>query len=46
MLSQKIEELRAKLDALVAKGATYDEIYEVSKELDKYITQYYKRTSE
>ena len=42
MLSEKIEELRAKLDALVMSDAPYDEIYKVSQELDKYITEYYQ----
>ncbi len=42
MLREKIDELRLKLNELISKGATYEEIYKVSQELDRYITEYYK----
>lgn len=42
MLMEKIESLKEKLDELVLNKASYEEIYEVSVELDKYIVQYYK----
>ena len=42
MLREKIDELRLELDELVLQGATYEEIYKVSQELDKYIAEYYR----
>ena len=42
ILKEKIETLREKLDNLVLNNAPYDEIYKISKELDKYIAMYYK----
>lgn len=42
MLREKIETLREKLDNLILTNAPYDEIYEVSRELDKYIAEYYR----
>ena len=44
MLSEQIELLRNKLDALIKEHASYEEIYQTSQELDKYITEYYKMT--
>lgn len=43
MLRNKIETLREKLDNLILRSAPYDEIYKVSQELDKYISEYYKK---
>ena len=42
MIKQKIEILRKKLDSLILNNAQYDEIYKVSRELDKYIAEYYR----
>lgn len=42
MLKEKIETLREKLDNLIQSNAPYDEVYRVSKELDKYIAEYYR----
>ena len=42
MLEEKIDELRIKLNDLVARGATYEEVYKASQELDVYIAEYYK----
>ena len=42
MIKQQIENLREKLDNLILTNAPYDEIYKVSKELDKYIAKYYR----
>ena len=42
MLRIKIETLREKLDNLILQNAPYDEIYKISRELDKYIAEYYR----
>ena len=42
MLKEKIETLREKLDDLIVTDAPYEEVYEVSRELDKYIARYYR----
>ena len=42
MLKEKIETLREKLDNLIETNASYDEVYKVSRELDKYIADYYR----
>ena len=42
MLKEKIENLREKLDNLIVTNAPYNEVYEVSRELDKYIAEYYR----
>lgn len=42
MLKEKIETLREKLDNLIQGNAPYEELYAVSKELDKYIAEYYR----
>ena len=42
MLKEKIETLREKLDNLIQCNAPYEKLYEVSKELDKYIAEYYR----
>lgn len=44
MIRNKIENLREKLDNLILQNAPYKEIYKVSRELDKYIAEYYKNT--
>lgn len=41
MINDKIENLREKLNELIASGAEYEEIYKVSTELDEYITKFY-----
>lgn len=46
IVEQKINELKEKLDNLIITNAPYNEIYEVSKELDIYISQYYKEQEE
>ncbi len=42
MLREEIEKLRSKLDALILEQASFDEIYQTSKELDKCIAEYYQ----
>ena len=42
MLKDKIENLREKLDNLIIANAPYEQIYELSRELDKYIAEYYR----
>lgn len=42
MIKEKIETLREKLDNLILTNAPYEELYKVSKELDKYIAEYYR----
>lgn len=42
MLKEIIERLREKLDNLILTNAPYDEVYKVSRELDKYIAEYYR----
>ena len=46
MLRKKIEELRETLDDMITRGCRYEEIYQVSLELDKYIALYYQSLSE
>lgn len=41
MIMKSIDTLRNKLDTLIKEGASYEEIYQVSIELDKYIVKYY-----
>lgn len=42
MTNEKIEALRDKLNDLIKANASYDEIYEVSKQIDKHIVECYK----
>lgn len=42
IVEPKINELKEKLDNLIITNAPYEEIYKVSRELDGYISQYYK----
>ena len=42
MLKEKIETLREKLDNLIETNASYDEVYKISRELDRYIADYYR----
>ena len=41
-IEDKINKLKEKLDALVIANAPYEEIYKVSRELDTYISEYYR----
>ena len=41
-IEDKINNLKEKLDALVIANAPYEEIYKVSRELDTYISEYYR----
>ena len=42
MTNEKIETLREKLNDLIKANATYDEIYEVSKQIDEHIVECYR----
>jgi hypothetical protein len=42
MVEEKINTLKKKLDELVITNAPYNEIYEISRQLDEYIALYYK----
>ena len=42
MVEEKINNLKERLDELVITNAPYDEIYEISRQLDTYIALYYK----
>ena len=42
MTNEKIEALRDKLNDLIKANAKYDEIYEVSKQIDEEIVACYK----
>ena len=42
MLKEKIESLRVELDSLIENNAPYEQIYKISRELDKYISEYYR----
>ena len=42
MVEEKINTLKNKLDELVITNAPYNEIYEISRQLDEYIALYYK----
>ena len=42
MTNEKIETLRDKLNNLIATNANYDEIYEVSKQIDECIVECYR----
>ncbi len=43
MTNEKIEALRDKLNDLIKANATYDEIYEVSKQIDEQIVDVYRK---
>ncbi len=43
MIKEKIETLKEELNELVKNEANFDEIYRVSKQIDKYLVEYYKR---
>ena len=43
MTNEKIEALRDKLNDLIKANANYDEIYEVSKQIDECIVDFYKQ---
>ncbi|MBB6217015.1 hypothetical protein HNQ80_003120 [Anaerosolibacter carboniphilus] len=42
MLKYNIEELRQKLNTVIANGDNYDVIYSISVELDELIAAFYK----
>lgn len=42
MTNEKIETLRNKLNNLIVANADYDEIYEVSKQIDECIVECYR----
>ena len=42
MTNEKIETLRNRLNSLIATNAKYDEIYEVSKQIDECIVECYR----
>ncbi len=42
MVNEKIENLKKELNELVANNASFEEIYRVSKLIDKYLIEYYK----
>lgn len=42
MANKKIEALRDKLNDLIKANANYDEIYEVSKQIDECIVECYR----
>ncbi len=42
MEKDKLNALKDKLNDLISKNAKYEEIYEVSKEVDKQIVEYYR----
>lgn len=41
MNNEKLNALKEKLNELVKNNAQYEEIYKISKEIDKYIVEYY-----
>ena len=43
MLYEDILKLRKNLDESIRKGADYEDIYEISVELDRLITTYYEK---
>jgi hypothetical protein len=43
MINEKIETLKNELNELVKNEADFEEIYKVSKQIDKYLVEYYKR---
>ena len=43
MIKEKIETLKEELNELVKNEANFEEIYKVSKQIDKYLVEYYKR---
>lgn len=45
MTNEKIEALRDKLNNLIKANASYDEIYEVSKQIDEHIVACYKENT-
>ncbi len=45
MTNEKIESLRDKLNNLIKANASYDEIYEVSKQIDQYIVESYRENA-
>lgn len=42
MLEEKIETLKEKLNDLIERDAPYIEVYNLSREIDGYIAQYYR----
>ncbi len=42
MVNEKIEDLKRQLDELVENKASYEEIYRISKEIDRYLVECYK----
>jgi len=44
MLDEKICDLREKLNKSIEKGKDYDDIYNISIQLDNLIADYYKKT--
>lgn len=42
MLTEKINELRAKLESQILNNEPYDNIYSTSLQIDKLLTEYYK----
>lgn len=46
MTNEKIETLRNKLNNLIVTNANYDEIYEVSKQIDECIVECYRNHAE
>lgn len=42
MTNEKIEALRDKLNDLIKANATYNEIYEVSRQIDEQIVEVYR----
>lgn len=45
-MMNEITELREKLNSLIENGASKEEIYAVSTELDKLIIKYYKENAQ
>ncbi|MBR1883492.1 MAG: Spo0E family sporulation regulatory protein-aspartic acid phosphatase [Clostridia bacterium] len=41
MIEKEIEELKRKLDLLIEKGASKEEVYDMSVRIDKKIMEYY-----
>lgn len=46
MLKEEIINVRNKLNSMIEDGKKEEDIYEVSKELDKLIVQYYAENTE
>ena len=43
MKTENIDTLRLKLNKLIENGASYEDIYKVSTELDEHIVDYYEK---